>query len=123
MKKRPLDPTPYERDPQSRRIQVGIPDGTYVYVLSTKGEIWVLSDRPHAHPKVLGSAKPARYAGDLTVREARIQDVTNLSGTFQFDDQEGLLEVAETLKSIGFVLDPGAVRFFPTDGSRPRILA
>jgi hypothetical protein len=50
-------------------------------------------------------------------------NVTNLSGTFQCDDSDGLLEVAAELRRVGFVVEPGAVRFFPQDGSRPRVLA
>ena len=86
------------------------------------GEIYVLPDGPHLHPRVLGGAQPALYAGDLTVENANIRDVTNLSGTFQFDDPHGLLDVADELIRLGFTVEPNAVRFFPPDGSRPVIL-
>jgi hypothetical protein len=62
------------------------------------------------------------YAGDLTVAGGKIKDVTNLSGTFQFDDEEGLMAVAEQLRRQGLAVEVGAVRRFPADGSRPLIL-
>ena len=62
------------------------------------------------------------YAGDMTIRDGRVADLTNLSGTFQFDDEEGLREVALELQQQGLQLDAGAVRFFPADGSRPVVL-
>ena len=74
------------------------------------------------HPKVLGGDQPAIYAGDLTIRGGRVNDVTNLSGTYRFDDSDGLLAVAAELERQGFVLEPDAVRLFPYDGSRPTIL-
>jgi len=66
--------------------------------------------------------EPAGYAGDLVIEHGRIKDVTNLSGTFQFEDPAGLLAVAFELERIGFEIDPGAVRFFPHDGSLPGVL-
>ena len=47
---------------------------------------------------------------------------SNLSGTFQFDDEEGLRQVAEELRKQGLCVETGAVRFFPADGSRPVVL-
>ncbi|SFH68758.1 hypothetical protein [Planctomicrobium piriforme] len=87
----PLDPTPYPRDRRSIPIHLGLRDGLYVFVQNIDEIIYVLPDHPHAHPKVLGGGKPARYAGDLTVENGEIRDLTNLSGTFQFDDRVGLL--------------------------------
>ena len=43
--------------------------------------------------------------------------MTNLSGTFQFDDPQGLLALATQLEVLGFVIEHAAVRFFPMDGS------
>jgi hypothetical protein len=84
--------------------------------------VHVLPDGPHLHPKVLGGGLPALYAGDMTVRGGRVVDLTNLSGTFQFDDEDGLREVAGEIRRQGLVVEPGAVRFFPIDGSRPVVL-
>lgn len=120
--KRPLDPTPYPRDPQSRPITPGLPDGGYVYVQDGCDVIWVLPDGPHRHVRVLGNAEKAMYAGDLTIQHGKIRDVTNLSGSFQFDDPDGLLHVATVLEGEGLAIASGGVRFFPMDGSRPVIL-
>lgn len=118
----PRDRRRVGRDPRSTPIHSGIPDGNYVYVQDDKRLIWVLPDGPHRHPRVLGGGSPARYAGDLVIENGRIKDVTNLSGTFQFDDPEGLIEIAQTLEELGFTVEIGAVRFFPQDGSLPRVL-
>jgi hypothetical protein len=118
----PLDPTPYARDPRSRPIAPGIGDGGYVYVRDGNGTIQVVSDGPHMHPLVLGGARPAMYAGDLTVWGGRVVDLTNLSGTFQFDEEDGLRDVAKELRRQGLIVETGAVRFFPADGSRPVVL-
>jgi hypothetical protein len=120
--KDPLDPTPYPKDPRSRPIGSSVADGGYVYVRDGAGTVWVLPDGPHVHPLVLGGGRPAMYAGDMTVRGWRVVDLTNLSGTFQFDDEDGLRKVAAELRSQGLVVEPGAVRFFPADGSRPVVL-
>src|SRR5207237_5955542 len=114
---------PYPKDPRSGPISDKTPDGGYAYVQATNGVIHVLPDGPHVHPLVLGGGQPASYAGDLTVQGGKIVDVTNLSGTFQFDDEEGLREVARQLQRQGLLVEPGAVRFFPADGTSPRILA
>ena len=121
--KSPLDPTPYAQDPRSQPIAPTIPDGGYVYVRDHNGTIHVVPDGPHVHPKVLGGGLPAMYAGDLTIRGGSVVDLTNLSGTFEFDDEDGLLEVAKEIENNGIAVDPGAVRFFPPDGSRPVVLA
>jgi hypothetical protein len=120
--KMPLDMTPHPRDPGSRPIDGTIADGGYVYVQDGNGTIHVLPDGPHLHPKVLGGAQPATYAGDLTVRNGKVADLTNLSGTFRFDDEEGLKAVATECRRQGLEVVPGAVRFFPADGSRPVVL-
>jgi hypothetical protein len=99
-----------------------VEDRTYVYVQDENGVVYALPDAPHRHPRVLGLARPAMYAGDLTVNQGKIIDLTNLSGTFQCDDPDGLLNVAAVLRQLGFEIELGAVRFFPIDGSRPVIL-
>ncbi len=58
----------------------------------------------------------------MTIQGGKVVDLTNLSGTFQFDDEEGLREVAAELRRRGLVVEQGAVRFFPADGSRPVVL-
>lgn len=121
--KRPLDSRPHIRDPRSCEFVPGIADGVYVFVQDESGAIFVLPDGAHRHPKVLGGARPAMYAGDLTVERGRIRDLTNLSGTFQFSDAEGLLAVATALERKGFWIMPGAVRLFShVDSSWPVVL-
>ena len=118
----PQDPKPYARHPRSRVAVAGLPDGPYVYVQGSDGVVRVLEDGPHRHPRVLGGGRPARYAGDLTVRGGPIADVTNLSGTFRCDDRDGLIAVADALEAAGLPVAAGAVRFFPQDGGRPEVL-
>jgi hypothetical protein len=120
--KYPLDKTPYPQDPRSRPLDANLANGGYVYIRDVNGTVHVLPDGLHLHPKVLGGGKPANYAGDLTIQGGMVIDLTNLSGTFQFDDEAGLREVAEELRKRGLVVAQGAVRFFPADGSRPVVL-
>ena len=112
----PGDRKHVRRHPQSQPIRVGVADGGYVYVQDEFGTIWALRDGPHRHPRVLGENRPAKYAGDLVIENGRIKDLTNLSGTFQFDDPDGLLAVADELEHVGFVLDSRGVRFFQHHG-------
>jgi len=58
----------------------------------------------------------------MTIRGGRVVDLTNLSGTFQFDDEAGLRDVAAELRTVGMTVDQGAVRLFPSDGSRPVVV-
>lgn len=120
--KDPMDRTPYPRDPRSRPVDASLPDGGYAYVRDANGTVHVVPDGPHVHPRVLGGGRPARYAGDLTVRGGMVVDLTNLSGTFQFDDEDGLREVAAEIRSRGLAVVAGAVRFFASDGSPPVVL-
>ena len=120
--KLPLDKTPYPQDPRSTPINRNLPDGLYVFVQDLQGVVHVVPDGPHMHAKVLGGGQPALYAGDLTIEDGKVTDLTNLSGTFQFDDQAGLRAVAEQIRLQGLEVEVGAVRFFPTDGSAPVIL-
>lgn len=108
----PLDPFPYPPDPRSQPLQQLLPDGNYVYVRDESGTVVVLPDGPHQHPKVLGNARPALYAGDLVLRDGEIDSLTNLSGTFQFDDPEGLRAVAKCCTEVGFLIRSQSVRFF-----------
>lgn len=120
--KSPLDKTPFPQDPRSRPAGPGLAEGGYVYVQDANGVVYVLPDGPHLHPKVLGGGQPAMYAGDLTIQGGKVDDLTNLSGTFQFDDADGLRGVARQLRQEGLEVEPGAVRLFPPDGSRPVVL-
>jgi hypothetical protein len=120
--KAPLDKTRHPQDPRSAPLASGVPDGLYVYVQDVQGIVYVLPDGPHIHPKVLGNAQPALYAGDLTIENGKVTDLTNLSGTFQFADETGLCSVAAQIRNQGLTVQVGAVRFFPADGSPPLIL-
>jgi hypothetical protein len=118
----PLDKTPYPQDPRAVPLHANLADGGYVFVQDIQGTVFILPDGPHLHPKVLGGGQPALYAGDLTIENGKVLDVTNLSGTFQCDNEEGLKEVAEQIRRQGMTIEVGAVRFFPADGSLPVIL-
>jgi len=103
--KYPLDSTPYPRDPQSQTIDATLPDGGYAYVRDLSGTVQVVPDGPHVHPMILGGGLPAMYAGDMTIRRGRVVDLTNLSGTFQFDDEAELREVAAELRRQGLIVE------------------
>jgi hypothetical protein len=118
----PLDPFPYRRDSRSRLVGDDLPDGVYVYVRDEQGEVFVLPDGPHRHPRVLGGGRAALYAGDLRIDSGVIVELTNLSGTFQFEDIDGLRDVAVALRLAGLKIEPGCVRLFPNDGGRPMIV-
>src|SRR5438270_11320743 len=102
--KSPLDGTPYPRDPRSAPLTANTPDGSYVYARDRSGTVMVLPDGPHLHPKVLGGGAAAMYAGDLSIAGGLVVDVTNLSGTFQFDDEQGLRDVAEQIRRQGMAV-------------------
>jgi hypothetical protein len=121
--KAPLDKTPYPRDPCSIPLSGTLADGLYVYVQDVQGIVHVAPDGPHMHPRVLGGAQPALYAGDMTIEDGKVTDLTNLSGSFQFDEDKGLKAVAAQIRQQGLAVEMGAVRFFPADGSGPVILA
>jgi hypothetical protein len=120
--KLPLDPFPYPQDSRSKPAHAGMPDGLFAYFRDENGIVWVTPDGPHIHPKVLGGGRPASYAGDMSIAHGTISDLTNLSGTFGFDDPDGLLATADQCTSQELIVSPGAVRFFPGDGSPPRVL-
>jgi hypothetical protein len=118
----PQDPFPYSPDPLSRIADGALPDGLYAYEQDTNGNVWALPDQPHVHPKILGLGKSVLYAGDLHIQGGEVVDITNLSGTFQCDDPAGLVLVADQLGRQGMTIRAAAVRFFPADGSPPRVL-
>jgi hypothetical protein len=103
--KPPLDIFPYAPDPRARAADPRLPDGLCAYVRDDLGIVRVVPDGPHVHPKILGLARPVMYAGDMTITAGSVADVTNLSGTFQFDDEAGLLAVATQLEQQGVHYD------------------
>ncbi len=70
---------------------------------------------------MLGYARPAMYAGDLTIENGQVVDITNLSGTFEFDDPIELLGVVTQLENQGLVVAAGSTRFFACDGMSPPV--
>ncbi|WP_425616642.1 hypothetical protein NA78x_000294 [Anatilimnocola sp. NA78] len=118
----PLDPFPYDQDPRSRILDSTIASGAYVYVRDSAGILHVLPDGPHLHPKILGGGLPATYAGELTIINGVATEVTNCSGTFQFDEREGLRTIAQQVTELGLHVGERAVRFFPLDGGPIEIL-
>ena len=119
---RPRDPTPYPPHPAVAEPNGDTPDGLYVYAVSENGTLLILTDGPHRHPRILGLGRPAVYAGDMEIVGGHVVSLTNLSGTFQCDDPEGLRRVATRLRAAGLKLDWAAVRFFPADGGPPQTL-
>jgi hypothetical protein len=80
----PRDPERYRRHERSVRFSADVPAGAYVYVQDCAGVVWVGPDGPHMHPRVLGGARPAVAAGEVTLGEdGEVLSINNLSGTFQ----------------------------------------
>ena len=48
-------------------LVTNFPTVSYVYVRDVQGQIFVLPDGPHRHPRVLSGGQPALYAGDLRI--------------------------------------------------------
>lgn len=120
--KRPLDPFPFSRSPESARLTGSASVGKYVFVVDLDDGIHVAPDGPHMHPQVLGNAKPALYAGEVSIdRPGSVDEITNLSGTFQFRSSRSLCCVAAELRGLGFSV--GDVVWYPPDGSSPVILS
>lgn len=109
-------------DERTVELSASIADGSYVFVRDLAGILRVLPDGPHLHPKVLGNGLPATYAGDLNIMNRTVKEVTNCSGTFQFDDRDGLRAVAQQLTELGFGVTDRAIRFFPSDGGPIEVL-
>ncbi len=79
----PMDLRKYKKDAASVLFSPDIEPGQYVFVQDVAGRIWVLPDRPHGHPFVLGRAQPVVAAGELLVAEkGRVESINNYSGTF-----------------------------------------
>jgi hypothetical protein len=80
----PKDLGRYKRHERSTRFSPNSPAGVYVYVQDCGGVVWLAPSGPHMHPRVLGRARPAVAAGELTIGETgEVVSVNNLSGTFQ----------------------------------------
>jgi hypothetical protein len=122
--KRPLDRITYERDSRSCLLTMATKDGRYVYVVDAAHQIRILpDDGPHLHPKILGNASAARYAGEIVLANHTIVELTNCSGTFQFQSQRGLMETARIAERLGFVIAADALIFHYFDRiSRPKVL-
>jgi hypothetical protein len=74
----------YRRHEQSAPFAATMPAGVYVYVQDCAGVVWVAPDGPHMHPRVLGGARPAVAAGELTLGEGgEVLSINDLSGTFR----------------------------------------
>ena len=115
--KKPKDRTRYAISPDSWPLTFGEPVGRYVFVVDLTETIHVAPDGSHMHPKVLGLAQAALQAGEISIdRLGGIEEVTNCSGTFQFDSQQSLC-VATRLGRIGFAVDN--VMWYPPDGLTP----
>lgn len=70
------------------------------------------------HPRVLGNAEPALYAGEISIDQiGSVDEVTNLSGSFRFQSKRSLCCVASGLIKLGFTV--GDVIWYPADGSAP----
>jgi hypothetical protein len=70
-------------------------------------------------PVLAGERDAPAGVGRIGLVDFDVVDLTNLSGTFQFDDENELRDVAAELRRQGLTVEQGAVRFFPLDGSRP----
>jgi hypothetical protein len=93
-----------------------------VFVVDVKDVIHVAPDGCHMHPQVLGQAREALYAGEITIdRPGNVEEVTNLSGTFQFQSKQSLCCVVSSLRQLGFSV--GDVVWYPSNGNSPVLLA
>ncbi len=86
--------------------------GAYVYVQDADGVVWVAPDGPHMHPQILGGARPAAGAGELSVEAGGVvTEVNNLSGTFQCGP-DTLAQVIQALEKQGAMVRPDAAQPF-----------
>jgi len=80
----PRDQERYRRHPEAVRFSPNLEPGVYVFVQDCEGTVWVAPDGVHRHPRVLGGARPAVAAGELTLEASGVViAINNLSGTFQ----------------------------------------
>lgn len=72
---------------------------------------WVEASQP-CMPEICGSSR----------KSGVVVKLTNLSGTFQFDDVDGQRDLASELRAAGLSVALGKVRLFPHDGGSPFIV-
>lgn len=114
--KSPSDRYPYQKSVESRPISFQEPIGRYVFVVDLNDTIHVAPDGLHMHPRVLGNAQDALYAGELFIDQpGHVDELTNLSGTFRFKSRRSLCCVASSLQQLGFTV--GEVVWYPPNGS------
>jgi hypothetical protein len=119
----PRDKTPYERCEETEIESTTTSDGNYVFVQALDGIVYLAPDRSHQHPKVLGGAVSVMYAGECYISKRIVVQLTNLSGTFMPDEQEGLLRVAQQLIVQGLKFQVDSVRFYDQERTNsPTIL-
>ena len=80
--KPPLDKSHFERNSTTRAYSPNLPDGSYVYLQTEYGVIYVADNAPHAHPTILGRGAPAAAAGVLKITNGIVVLIDNDSGTF-----------------------------------------
>jgi len=98
----PMDSERYRRHERSERFSTNTAPGVYVYVQDCAGVVWVGPDGPHMHPRILGGARPAVAAGELTLGESgEVLASNNLSGTFRCAPDSLLVVVG------GFIVQEG----------------
>lgn len=119
--KSPRDTFSYLRSADSRPLAAGESGGRYVFVVDLDEVIHVAPDGLHTHPKVLGGARPALYAGELVIDPGgHVEELTNLSGTFRFNSRRSLCCVAAGVRRLGFSV--GEVVWYPANGGVPVVL-
>jgi hypothetical protein len=100
----PQDLERYRKHEQSSQFSQTLPAGAYVYVQDCAGVVWVAPDGSHRHPRVLGGARPAVAAGEMTLGEnGEVLSINNLSGTFRCAPDSLLLVVG------GIILQGGKI--------------
>jgi len=108
----PRDLERYRRHEQSAPFSASLPAGVYVYVQDCAGVVWVAPDGFHRHPRVLGGARPAVAAGELTIGEnGEVLSINNLSGTFQCAPDCLLLVVGGIVSQGGKVVASAISRY------------
>ena len=104
-----LEEEKYKRRADSVLFSADIEPGRYVFVQDADGKVWVAPDGSHVHPTVLGRARPAVAAGEITIEnKGVVQDINNISGTFQCHP-DCLLTVVGGLLMQGARIKPNAV--------------